>query len=321
MIQGTDGNFYGTTVQGGANGLGFVYKMTGNGRGEAPPIIPPSLFDYSFTTTDAGYGVPRALVQASDRNFYGDARDCTILGEYGCEYYGGLFEITQAGGPSGFSWIHGFEGQNGQPPDGDNPDSKVSHTSGVIYGVTGQGGNHNDGVIYSITLKDVEQPEFCRPQILAGQAGGTPIGILGQGFGSSSVVTFGGVKATGVTVNATGTFLTATIPAGAQTGLVEVTTGTTTLTSLQTFHVLPNITGFGPPSGPVGTAVIITGTGWSAKYAQTIRVTFGSVNAEFTVNSNTQVTAIVPTGAVTAPIYIMTGDGTAVSATDFKVTD
>jgi uncharacterized repeat protein (TIGR03803 family) len=320
VIQGTDGNFYGTTEQGGANGLGFVYKMTANGRGDAPPIIPRSPFDYSFTTTDAGYGVPRALMQASDRNFYGDARDCKTLGEYGCEYYGGIFEITREGGASGFSWVHGFEGAKGQPPDGDNPDAKVSHTSGVLYGVTGQGGKYNDGVIYSITLNDVEQPEFCRPQVLAGQAGGVPIGILGQGFGSSSVVTFGGVQATGVTVNATGTFLTATIPAGAQTGLVEVTTGTTTLTSLQTFYVLPNITSFKPPSGPVGTAVTITGTGWSPKHAQSIRVTFGSVNAKFTVNSTTQVTAIVPKEAVTAPIYIMTGDGTAVSATDFVVT-
>jgi uncharacterized repeat protein (TIGR03803 family) len=320
VMQGTDGNFYGTTEQGGANGLGFVYKATPSGELTTLLKVPPSLFDYSFTTTDAGYGVPRALVQASDRNFYGDARDCTKLGEYGCEYYGGIFEITLEGGASGFSWLHGFEGQNGQPPDGDNPDSKVSHTSGVIYGVTGLGGKYNNGVIYSITLNDVEQPEFCRPQVLAGQAGGTPIGVLGQGFGSSSVVTFGGVQATGVTVNATGTFLTATIPAGAQTGLVEVATGATTLTSLQTFHVLPNITGFGPPSGPVGTAVTITGTGWSPKYSQTIGVTFGSVNAEFTVNSNTQVTAIVPKGAVTAPIYITTAEGTAVSATDFVVT-
>ncbi len=318
VIQGTDGNFYGTTAQGGANGLGFVYKMTPNGELKGLPAIPPlppSSFDYSFTTTDAEYGLPRALAQGSDGNIYGDARDCSQSGQDSCQYYlgyGGVFEITPKGkfGP----WVVGFDGSNGQ-----NPDSKVSHTSGVIYGVTGLGGEFNNGVMYSITLNDVEQPQFCHPQILAGQAGGT-IGILGQGFVSgSSVVEFGGVPAAITSI--TSTYITATIPPGALTGLVTVTTGSTTLNSLQTFYVLPNITGFKPPSGPVGTAVTITGSGWSQKYAQTIEVRFGSLNAQFTVNSNTQVTAIVPKGAVTAPIYITTPGGTAVSATDFTVTN
>jgi uncharacterized repeat protein (TIGR03803 family) len=315
VIQGTDGNFYGSTEQGGANGLGFVYKMTADGEVKAFPPIPLSPFDYSFTVTDAANGVPRAMTQGSDSNFYGDARDCDDLGEDGCQYYkgyGGIFEITPEGT---FSWVHEFGGQL----DGANPDSKVSHTSGVIYGVTGLGGEFNDGVMYSVTLNDVEQPQFCRPQVLAGQAG-VAIGILGQGFTSgSSVVEFGGVPAAITSI--TPTFITATIPTTAQTGPVTVTTGSITLNSLQTFYVLPNITGFGPPSGPVGTSVTITGTGWSQKSAQTIGVRFGSVNAKFTVNSSTQVTAIVPKGAVTAPIYITTAEGTAVSATDFTVTN
>jgi uncharacterized repeat protein (TIGR03803 family) len=313
VIQSTDGKFYGSTVQGGANGLGFVYKMTGNGEVETFPPPPPSPFDYSLTVQDAVNGVPLAMTQASDGNFYGDARSCDDLGVDGCQYYagfGGIFEIT----PSGtFSWVQAFDGPNGA-----NPDSKVTDTSGVIYGVTGLGGESNHGVMYSITLNDVEQPQFCRPQILAGQANST-IGILGQGFVSgSSTVEFGGVPATVTSI--TPTYITATIPPGAQTGLVTVTTGSTTLNSLQSFYVLPNITGFSPPSGPVGTAVTITGTGWSQKYSQTIEVRFGSIIAKFTINSNTQLTATVPNGAVTAPIYITTADGTAVSATDFTVT-
>jgi uncharacterized repeat protein (TIGR03803 family) len=317
VIEGTDGSFYGSTAQGGANGLGFVYKLTTSGEVKAFAPIPPSHFDYSFTVTDAANGVPRAMTQGSDGNFYGDARDCDDLGADGCQYYedyGGVFEITPEGT---FSWVQQFDLTSGA--NGTNPDSKVSHTSGVLYGVTGLGGEYNDGVMYSITLNDVEQAQFCRPQVLAGQAGGAPIGILGQGFGSSSQVYFGGVPA--AITSTTPTYITATIPPGAQTGLVTVTTGSTTLSSLQTFYVLPNITGFSPPSGPVGTPVTITGTGWSPKYAQSIRVTFGSVNAEFTVNSDTQVTAIVPKGAVTAPIYITTGGGTAVSASDFIVTN
>jgi uncharacterized repeat protein (TIGR03803 family) len=314
VILGTDGSFYGTTAQGGKYGLGFVYKLTPDSELTMLPKSPLSPFDYSFTTTDAEYGLPRALAQGSDGNIYGDARDCSQNGQDSCQYYlgyGGIFEITPEGmfGP----WVVEFDGTNGQ-----NPDSKVSDTSGVIYGVTGLGGKYNNGVMYSITLNDVEQPQFCRPQVLAGQVNSTAIGILGQGFSSSSKVYFGGVPAAITSV--TPTYITATIPTGARTGLVTVTTGSTTLSSLQTFYVLPNITGFSPPSGPVGTSVTITGTGWTQTLAESMRVTFGSVNAKFTVNSDTQVTAIVPKGAVTAPIYITTSGGTAVSATDFTVT-
>jgi hypothetical protein len=52
-----------------------------------------------------------------------------------------------------------------------------------------------------------------------------------------------------------------------------------------------------------------------------MRVAFGSDDASFTVNSDTQVTAIVPAGAVTAPIYITTPGGTAVTPSEFTVTN
>jgi hypothetical protein len=84
------------------------------------------------------------------------------------------------------------------------------------------------------------------------------VGILGQGFSSSSVVKFGGTAAT--TRQLTGsTFILATVPAGALTGNVTVTTGTTTLTAPKQFKVAPTFATFTPPSGPVGASVTITG--------------------------------------------------------------
>jgi hypothetical protein len=80
--------------------------------------------------------------------------------------------------------------------------------------------------------------------------------------------------------------------------------------------VLPTITGFTPTSGPDGTPVTITGTGLT----QTTKVTFGGVKATtFTVNSDTQVTADVPTGAKTGKIGITTKGGKATSKTSFTV--
>lgn len=54
---------------------------------------------------------------------------------------------------------------------------------------------------------------------------------------------------------------------------------------------------------------------------QTTQVTFGGVRATtFTVNSDTQVTATVPTGAKTGKIGITTAGGAVASATSFTVT-
>jgi hypothetical protein len=113
------------------------------------------------------------------------------------------------------------------------------------------------------------------------------------------------------------TYLTAKVPNGATTGSVTVTTSGVTLTSNKTFRVTPRIKSFNPTSGPIGSSVTITGV----SLTQTEKVTFGGVAAtEFTVNSDKQVTATVPTGAVTGHIAITTAGGTAVSTGIFTVT-
>ena len=82
-------------------------------------------------------------------------------------------------------------------------------------------------------------------------------------------------------------------------------------------RVTPQILSFSPPSGPVGTAVTITGV----SLTQTTKVTFGGVTATtFTVISDTQVTATVPTGGKTGKIGITTPGGTATSSGTFTVT-
>ena len=104
-------------------------------------------------------------------------------------------------------------------------------------------------------------------------------------------------------------------PAGALTGTVTVTTGTTTLTAPKQFRVTPTIKTFSPSSGTVGTLVTITGTGLT----QETKVTFNTVSASFTVNSDTQITATVPAGATTGKIMVTTKGGGATSSTSFTV--
>lgn len=81
----------------------------------------------------------------------------------------------------------------------------------------------------------------------------------------------------------------------------------------------PTISSFNPTSGPIGTSVTITGTGFQD--ASVVNdVEFNNTNATFTVNSDTQITTTVPAGATDGPIDVSDSEGTATSASNFDVT-
>jgi Ca2+-binding RTX toxin-like protein len=77
----------------------------------------------------------------------------------------------------------------------------------------------------------------------------------------------------------------------------------------------PTLSSFTPTSGPVGTKVIITG----ATFTGTTVVAFNGTSAPFNVNSATQITATVPSGATSGPIRVTTPGGTANSSANFIV--
>jgi uncharacterized repeat protein (TIGR03803 family) len=127
LVLGTDGNFYGTTMNGGANSDGAVFKIT-------PAGALTTL--HSFDQTD-GAQPQSALIQASNGNFYG-----TTAGG-GTGDVGTIFQITSAGA---FSSLHSFDGT-----DGDYAySSLVQGTSGNLYGVTKEGGT-GFGTVYEMT--------------------------------------------------------------------------------------------------------------------------------------------------------------------------
>ncbi len=132
VIQGTDGNFYGTTRLGGSAGAGTAYKMTPQGL---VTII------HSFGQSAGDGSNPRAsLIEGTDGNFYG-----TTLGEY----TGGLdilFEITPSGDET---IIHTFAGSNS----GDGLHSEtplIQSGAGNFYGITVDGGDLNQGTLFSV---------------------------------------------------------------------------------------------------------------------------------------------------------------------------
>ena len=146
---------------------------------------------------------------------------------------------------------------------------------------------------------------------------GSVVTLTGTNFTGATQVTFNGVAAVTYTVNSA-TQITATVPAGASTGPVGVTTVVSTATSTASFTVVPApvITSFAPPRGPSGTRVVITGS----YFTGTTRVAFNGVAAtNFIVNSDTQITATVPAGATTGLISVTSPAGTGTSSTNFEV--
>ena len=141
--------------------------------------------------------------------------------------------------------------------------------------------------------------------------------VTGTDLSGATSVTLGGTPCAFTVVSAT--TLTLTVPAGAPSGHIAVTTAGGTATSTGTFTVAaaPTITGFSPPGGgPIGTTVTITGT----NLLGTVGVRIGSILAVPTSVSATEVVFTIPPGAASGPLTILNPAGSATSATDFIVT-
>ena len=295
LIQAASGLFYGMTGVGGSNNGGTIFEITTAGK-------LTTLYNFCSLPGCADGVYPYGpLVQGTDGNFYGTTSDFDISN-------GTIFEITPG---SVLTTLYTFCSLP-DCTDGATPIAGLLQaTNGMFYGTTSLGGSGLFGTVFSLSTG---LGPFVKTQPTFADEGAT-IGIFGQGFHSSSVVQFGGVQATSVKFFGA-PFLEARVPAGALTGSVTVTTNGTTLTSNQQFRVSPQVLSFSPPSGPVGTQVTINGVG----FTQTTGVGFGDhVPAQFTVNSDTQITATVPSGAKTGPIGVVTKGGTGISSKTFTV--
>jgi len=133
LIQTSNGNFYGTTQNGGSGtcpaGCGTIFEVTPTGK--------ETVFSFDGTNGSGPFG---GLIQGSDGNFYGQTShggNATCLN--GC---GTVFQLTPPSTP-GAAWtesvIYNFTGTNG---DGILPAAGVViGKNGALYGTTERGGN------------------------------------------------------------------------------------------------------------------------------------------------------------------------------------
>jgi uncharacterized repeat protein (TIGR03803 family) len=212
LVQATNGNFYGTTDLGGTfclddGGCGTIFEITPGGT-------LTTLLDCNGT--DCSQPFP-GLIQASDGNFYGTTEAGGA--NPGC---GIIFEI--AGGT--LTTLVNFGSGTISSCD---PGGLVQGTDGNFYGTTviGNGG----GTVFSLA---VGLGPFVEANPTSGNAG-TAVTILGNNLTGSTSVTFNGVQATFNVVSSTE--ITTTVPNGAITGKVQVTTPTGTLSSNVNFQV------------------------------------------------------------------------------------
>lgn len=239
LVQGSNGNFYGTTKWGGANacylvsidyGCGTVFEITP--QGELTTL-------YSFCSqancTDGIYP-SSTLVLATDGNFYGTTfaggvADC--IPGFG-DWCGTVFKIT----PSGeLTTLHIFDGTDGGWPTG-----LIQHTNGTFYGAAAIGGantcklgKYDQGCGTFFSLSTGLGP-FVKVLPDFGKTGAT-IKILGSELTGTTSVTFNGTPATFAVKSST--LIEAEVPDGATTGTTEVTTPSGTLSSNVAFQVLP----------------------------------------------------------------------------------
>jgi uncharacterized repeat protein (TIGR03803 family) len=133
LVEAVDGNFYGTTTQGGAYGGGTIFKITARGK-------LTTLYSFCSKAGCADGNDPEgALIHAADGDFYGT----TYSG--GAAGYGTVFKITAAGK---LTTLHSFVCDQTGCPDGDGPTAKlVQATNGNFYGVA----SHPFGTVFKIT--------------------------------------------------------------------------------------------------------------------------------------------------------------------------
>ncbi len=220
LVQAANGNFYGTTGAGGDGtkvGYGTVYEMTSAGA-------LTSLHSFCLESGCADGKNPQPPILGTDGNLYGTVNYGGANGARGTVY-----EITPAGQ---LTTLYSFTSTNGNFGNGSSPTGAlVLHTDGTFYGTANAGGKHTDGTFFSLATG---LAPFVKTNPTSG-AEGTNVIILGTNLGAATAVSFNGTAAKFTVVSASE--ITTTVPGGATSGTVTVTTGGKKLKSNVTFQI------------------------------------------------------------------------------------
>lgn len=187
----------------------------------------------------------------------------------------------------------------------------ASATTGRLA-VTTPSGVATSAANFTVTL----EPIITRVTPANGGIGMT-ITLVGANLGAATEVRFNGLRALQMTVQSA-TQITATVPANATSGFIEVITPNGTARSPESFGVVPApiISDFSPKSQFIGGTLTLIG----ANLTDASFVQFnGIVDPTFTVDSPRQITARVPVGATSGQITVTTAGGVATNDVVFVV--
>jgi uncharacterized repeat protein (TIGR03803 family) len=320
LVQASDGNFYGTTIYGGTNNGGTIFKIT-------PQGVLKTLYRFCAQTNCPDGKLPwGGLVQASDGNLYGT----TYIG--GANSAGTVFRITTGGT---LKTLHSFNNTDGTQPTA----ALIQATDGNLYGTTIFGGSFGIGTVFKISLAG----KLTTVNSFNGTDGTAPFDALVQATDGNFYGTTdeGGTaegnifKITpGGTITSLYSFCSKTgCPDGnlPLSGLVQATNGTlygttqfggsSTNCAMNCGTIFSLGVGLGPfietrpTSGKVGAKVIILGNNLTGAKS----VTFNGTAAKFKVVSSSEITTTVPTGAATGKVKVVTPRRRLTSNVNFRV--
>jgi uncharacterized repeat protein (TIGR03803 family) len=315
LVQATDGNFYGTTQTGGANGYGTVFKITHSGT-----LTTLHSFCLLQGCPD-GDSPESSLVEASDGNFYGT----TYRG--GSNDGGTVFKISPSGA---LKTIYDFC-KSIYCKDGSGPSALIQATDGNFYGTT-EGFNY--GTVFKIspsgflkTIHSFNYTDGANPSVLAQGTDGDFYGTAAfggaNGYGTIFKVSTAGeltvlhsfCSLTGcpdgsypyapLIQDTNGKFYGSTSGGGSGGGGTDFSLSVGLKPFVKTL----------PSSGRVGSLVKILGTNLKGATS----VSFNGVSATFTVLSGSEITTFVPSGSTTGKVDVVTPTGILVSNVKFRV--
>jgi uncharacterized repeat protein (TIGR03803 family) len=134
LIQGSDGNFYGTTSEGGLQNVGTIFNVTSEGALNTL---------YSFCAQNGCPGGANGLIMGADGSLYGVTAGGGHAGDCGT-----AFKLASDGT---FTVLLTFRQSNGCTPVA----PPIQGVDGNLYGTTTGGGAYFDGTVYKITTKGI----------------------------------------------------------------------------------------------------------------------------------------------------------------------
>lgn len=208
LVPASDGNLYGTFSKGGVNGTGVMYRATLSGQLQTLASFPATISS------------PRSLMQAADGNLYGTT------------VYNQIFRYNLA--TNAVTLVYQMDVQGSQ---GHCACILVEGTDGKLYGAAPNGGNYPGmGAVFSLDIGLPRPAPMVSGLYPSSGAVGQEVLLWGNYLLGATSVSFNGVPAASVRVTSVQS-VAATVPVGAASGPVTITTPNGSFTTTTNFTV------------------------------------------------------------------------------------